>query len=103
MAWKTLISVLIRINQVVRRKTMSRRHRSRWDLSSSDSAYQNNSNDSGSWTSKRKSRWEMEPPSPEMKMEDGDKMAVRKGAFISISGSLCLPFFLFFFFWINSP
>ncbi|KAL5785883.1 hypothetical protein ACOSQ2_008275 [Xanthoceras sorbifolium] len=96
MAWKTLIPVLIRINRVVRRKTTSRRCRSRWDPSPSDSAYQNNNSDSGSWTSKQKSRWEIEPLSPEMKMKDGDKMAVGEGASISIFGSLCLPFFLFF-------
>ncbi|KAL5861716.1 hypothetical protein ACOSQ4_003012 [Xanthoceras sorbifolium] len=81
---------------------MSRRRRSRWDPSPSDSAYQNNNSDSGSWTSKHKSRWEMKPSSPEMKMKDGDKMVVGEGASISISGSLCLPFF-FCFFWINSP
>ncbi|KAL5747227.1 hypothetical protein ACOSP7_024227 [Xanthoceras sorbifolium] len=97
MAWKTLIPVLIRINRVVKRKTTSRRCRNRWDPPPSDSAYQNNNSDSGSWTSKRKSRWEMEPPSPKMKMKYGDKMVVGERASISISGSLCLPFFLFFF------
>ncbi|KAL5834995.1 hypothetical protein ACOSQ4_014492 [Xanthoceras sorbifolium] len=90
MAWKTLIPVLIRINRVVRRKTTSRRRRSRWDPSLSNSAYQNNNSDSG------------KPLSPKMKMKDGDKMAVGEGASISISESLCLPF-VFCFFWINSP
>ncbi|KAL5770553.1 hypothetical protein ACOSP7_014707 [Xanthoceras sorbifolium] len=86
MAWKTLILVLIRINRVVRRKTTSRRRRSRWNPSPSDLAYQNNNSDLRSWTSKQKSRWAMEPPSP----------------FLEVS-AFHFFVFLFCFSWINSP